>query len=64
MMLKWGNNLADQLFLPSFVEASMDGAGLYRRYGYYEISKHEGDVEGFNMKRDPQVLGYSRAQLG
>ena len=36
MMVQWGCELADQLMLPSWVEASPYGHGLYARYGYVD----------------------------
>lgn len=34
MMMQWGNELADQLMLPCWLEASPYGRGLYAKYGY------------------------------
>jgi hypothetical protein len=56
MMLQWGCDLADQLFLPSWVEASPAGSALYRKFGYREVEvSGEGDVQGSTMKREAQV---------
>ncbi|RMZ91989.1 hypothetical protein DV736_g789, partial [Chaetothyriales sp. CBS 134916] len=33
MMMQWGCELADQLFLPGWVEASEEGSALYRTFG-------------------------------
>jgi hypothetical protein len=58
MMMQWGCDLADQLSLPGWVEASIEGQGLYRTFGFevYEILKEEnGDLPGCNMKRQPKL---------
>ena len=56
-MLKWGTDLADQLFLPSWVEASVPGAGLYAKYGYKKVAaeEHHSDVVMYREAR-PVVL--------
>lgn len=50
MMLQWGVDLADQLFLPSWIEASKEGNFLYKRYGFRDV----GDMPlgGTTMKRE------------
>ncbi|KAF2220741.1 hypothetical protein BDZ85DRAFT_267075 [Elsinoe ampelina] len=42
MMLKWGVDLADQLFLPAWVEASEAGSMLYQTHGFAIHVKKEG----------------------
>ncbi|KAK3723254.1 hypothetical protein LTR37_001977 [Vermiconidia calcicola] len=34
MMLKWGRDLADALFLPAWIEASAEGSLLYKTFGF------------------------------
>ena len=36
LQMQWANNLADSLFIPSWVEASTDGTALYKQFGFYE----------------------------
>jgi hypothetical protein len=36
--VEWGVNLADSLGLPSRVEASPVGYGLYRKFGYEDVA--------------------------
>ena len=57
MMLKWGCDLADQLFLPAWVEASPMGNHLYRRFGFRDVEvNEEGDVmQGSVMRREAKV---------
>ncbi|THX56069.1 hypothetical protein D6D06_04544 [Aureobasidium pullulans] len=57
MMLQWGCDLADQLFLPSWVEASPAGNFLYRKFGYKDIEVNEsGEMQGSTMRREARVL--------
>lgn len=59
-MMQWGCDLADQLFLPGWIEASEEGNYLYKRFGFYDFEKIQGDLGGMNMKRDAKqtpVLG-------
>jgi hypothetical protein len=52
MMLEWGCQLADLLFLPAWVEASPEGSLMYERHGFYTHELIEGDLTGPCMKRD------------
>ena len=56
-MMRWGADLADQLFLPSWIEASPEGNFLYRKYGFYDVSNAAGGLAGTNMRRDPRTRG-------
>ncbi|THW77935.1 hypothetical protein D6D19_01873 [Aureobasidium pullulans] len=57
MMLQWGSDLADQLFLLSWVEASPAGNFLYRKFGYKDIEVNEsGEMQGSTMRREARVL--------
>ncbi|CAD0048265.1 unnamed protein product [Aureobasidium pullulans] len=63
MMLQWGCDLADQLFLPSWVEASPAGNFLYRKFGYKDIEVNEsGEMQGSTMKREARVLSIEGGQ--
>ena len=57
--MQWANDLADSLFLPCWVEASKDGTGLYKEFGYYETGKiklgGEGDKFVVAMRRDART---------
>ncbi|KAK6429086.1 hypothetical protein LTR95_014766 [Oleoguttula sp. CCFEE 5521] len=55
MMLKWGCDLADQLSLPGYIEASPEGSHLYRAFGFYDAGKIEWEEDAVVMKRDPQA---------
>jgi hypothetical protein len=55
MMLQWGCNLADQLGVPAWVEASEEGNYLYKAFGFYDFEKIVGELEGTYMKRDPKL---------
>ena len=53
MMLAWGCNLADQLFLPGYVEASAEGSELYRGFGFQKVVEIEGGIlAGRAMRRE------------
>lgn len=54
-MMQWGCDLADQLFLPAWIEASPEGNQLYRRFGFYNFSRSAGGLEGTNMRRDARL---------
>lgn len=47
MMMKWGTDLADQLMLPCWIEASPFGHGLYRKFGYEDIEKVKLQTKSF-----------------
>lgn len=58
MMLKWGCNLADHLFVPSWVEASPTGNHLYKVFGFEQIeTEGESGMDGSLMKRAPTRVG-------
>lgn len=52
MMMKWGCGLADQLFLPGWIEASPEGNYLYTQHGFYDLEMAAGGLSGTNMRRD------------
>ena len=46
MMMRWGCELADLLFLPAWIEASPEGNFLYRKFGFADKQQltHNGMV--------------------
>lgn len=52
MMMRWGCDVADLLFLPAWIEASPEGNYLYKRYGFYDYEEAAGGFGGTNMRRD------------
>ncbi|GAM83902.1 hypothetical protein ANO11243_018920 [Dothideomycetidae sp. 11243] len=52
MMAKWGCDLADQLFLPVWVEASDVGASLYSKFGFKWIERRDTGGVRDVMKRE------------
>ncbi|KAK1762837.1 hypothetical protein QBC33DRAFT_255764 [Phialemonium atrogriseum] len=52
MMMQWGCDVADQLFLPGWIEASPEGNHLYKLHGFYDFGSAAGGLSGTNMKRD------------
>lgn len=59
-MTRRGNDAADALMLPIWIEATLRGENLYRRMGFEEVEKVDLKIEGFQnrymlMKRPVQV---------
>ncbi|KAF2213586.1 hypothetical protein CERZMDRAFT_117267 [Cercospora zeae-maydis SCOH1-5] len=54
MMMRWGCELADLLFIPAWIEASAEGNLLYQKFGFYNQQKlmHEGQDMGTCMRRN------------
>ncbi|TKA81991.1 hypothetical protein B0A55_01745 [Friedmanniomyces simplex] len=54
MMLQWGCELADQLWIPGYIEASVAGNFLYKTFGFQDHEQMDSDIgeEGVSMKRD------------
>ncbi|KAF2153522.1 hypothetical protein K461DRAFT_278331 [Myriangium duriaei CBS 260.36] len=52
MMMKWGCNLADHLFLPMWIEASHDGGKLYEAFGFSHFEVKAEGQEGTIMRRE------------
>ncbi|KAK8116092.1 hypothetical protein PG984_012594 [Apiospora sp. TS-2023a] len=64
LMMQWGCDLADQLALPGWIEASAEGNFLYKVHGFYDVGKmkDQGDMTGTFMKRDARTkLGAGKA---
>ncbi|KAM3413876.1 hypothetical protein BST61_g10550 [Cercospora zeina] len=53
MMMRWGCELADLLFIPAWIEASAEGNLLYQKFGFYNQQKlmHKGEDMGTCMRR-------------
>lgn len=55
MMLKWGAQLADQLFLPTWLASSAQGMPLYKKHGFEEVRDVDDDAStGVHMLRKPR----------
>ncbi|KXT13348.1 hypothetical protein AC579_6022 [Pseudocercospora musae] len=54
MLMQWGVNVMDTLFLPGWIEASVEGKFLYKGFGFYDYERIQvADMgNGTNMKRD------------
>ena len=68
MMVRWGCELADQLMLPTWVEASRYGYGLYARYGYQDVEEVKVVTQSFlseytHMRRPVSVKGFHGRDL-
>ncbi|KAK4117812.1 hypothetical protein N656DRAFT_774034 [Canariomyces notabilis] len=50
--MQWGCDVADQLFLPAWVEASPEGNYLYKRFGFYDLGRASEHFPGTIMRRD------------
>lgn len=52
MMMQWGVDLMDSLFLPGWVEASPEGNALYKAFGFREFEKiGAAEMPGMSMIR-------------
>lgn len=51
MMMKWGCELADHLFLPIWLSASSAGAGLYSRHDFHRYVDTGGGAVGLESRR-------------
>ena len=63
MLVGWGNEVADKLMLPSWVEASAKGYGLYRKNGYVymedvRVKSKSFDSTYTHLRRPMSVRGY------
>jgi hypothetical protein len=54
MMIQWGVDLADSLFIPGWIEASPEGNYLYKVFGFYDFELIDDPLAGnaVTMKRD------------
>lgn len=62
-LMKWGVDFADSLGLPSRLESSAEGYGLYRKFGYEDVGVFDLDVTGKwgRVKKDGENWGASNA---
>jgi hypothetical protein len=64
--MQWGNDLADTVFVPCWVEASSDRTGLYKAFGYHATGIIQlGGTEGHSctgMRRDAWTKGIEGGQ--
>ncbi|KAI0378769.1 acyl-CoA N-acyltransferase [Hypomontagnella monticulosa] len=56
MMMQWGCDLADQLFLPGWIEASSEGNFLYKKFGFYDYMPMGAGMSGMCMRRDAKKV--------
>jgi GNAT superfamily N-acetyltransferase len=68
MMVEWGCELADQMMLPAWVEASPYGHGLYAKYGYEDVEEVRIATKSFvgeytHMRRPVRVKGFKGREL-
>ncbi|KAF7197820.1 hypothetical protein HII31_00909 [Pseudocercospora fuligena] len=59
MLLQWGVDVMDTLFLPGWIEASVEGNFLYKVFGFYDYEKIQvlEMTSGTNMRRDVRSGG-------
>lgn len=48
MMMQWGNDLADAIMLPCWIEASRIGEPLYRKMGYQDVVRRSWQTQTLN----------------
>ena len=64
MQLEWGLDIADKLGLPSYLEASPMGKGLYERMGYQPVRRMDFDAREWGLGRDlPHYIMYRPVQI-
>jgi len=47
MLIGWGTKVADEQQIPSYLEATPAGAGLYRKHGFEQVAKLDIDLRPF-----------------
>lgn len=57
LMMGWGCEAADILGVPAWIEASVEGAALYRVHGFVEVETPPGFGDGTFMRREVKGLG-------
>ncbi|KAI1194011.1 hypothetical protein F5X97DRAFT_16798 [Nemania serpens] len=63
MIMQWGCDMADLLFLPAWIEPTEDGRGVYKKFGFYEVEPVEGGLPGNYMRRDARTDGITSRGL-
>lgn len=59
LLLEWGIKIADELGLPTYLESSQEGFGLYKRHGFEEVDVFDLDLEkygGNGVYRSPLMM--------
>ena len=62
MFMQWGNDIADTMMLPCWLESSAKGLKLYQKMGYKEFSRKPWETESFEkctcirMRRPEKVV--------
>ena len=62
MVMQWGNDVADTMMLPCWLESSAKGVRLYQKMGYREFSRKLWDTDNFGkctcirMRRPEKVV--------
>ncbi len=51
MMVKWGCDLADRDGVSAYVDASKEGAPLYKKYGFVDFSPPAAEIASMARKR-------------
>ena len=47
MLVEWGVDAADRLGLPCWLQATPQGHGLYRKYGFVDVGKMDIDMSKY-----------------
>ena len=62
MFMQWGNDVADTMMLPCWLESSAKGLRLYQKMGYQDFSRKPWNTESFGkctcirMRRPEKVV--------
>lgn len=56
MLVRWGNERADELGLESYLEGSRDGRGLYQKCGFRPVREFSCDLSEFGGEDDLHVV--------
>ena len=49
MLMEWGNKKQEEMKLPGFIEATVQGYGLYLKHGYREMERWEFDLGNWSQ---------------
>ena len=50
MLVEWGLDVADKKVLPCWLQATPQGAGLYRKLGFEDVGNMDIDMSSFGGK--------------
>ncbi|KAL8952776.1 MAG: hypothetical protein Q9222_001323 [Ikaeria aurantiellina] len=60
-LIQWGTKIADEMGLDAVVEASMEGAPVYKKHGFESMGKMTYDMPAkFEQRRTPDLLFMKR----